>query len=109
MAHRDPASFPSAIRSPQSAIAPPVMTSRLSELFTERFGAPPAAVEEMRALLAPTLEAYQKRNFTHLSVAFGCTGGQHRSVYCAEQLAKSLRARGVAAEVTHRDMPTFGA
>jgi RNase adaptor protein for sRNA GlmZ degradation len=37
-------------------------------------------------------------------VAFGCTGGQHRSVYCAESLAQALRAHpGVGVEVHHRE------
>ncbi|MEK7220908.1 MAG: RNase adapter RapZ, partial [candidate division NC10 bacterium] len=43
------------------------------------------------ALIDQTVENYQQRNFTDLLVAFGCTGGQHRSVYCAERLAKHLR------------------
>ena len=43
------------------------------------------------ALIGQTVENYQGRNFTDLLVAFGCTGGQHRSVYCAERLAGHLR------------------
>jgi len=59
-------------------------------------------VAQVRSLLEPTLEAYQRRHFTHLTVAFGCTGGQHRSVYCAETLARGLRTHpGIAVEIHH--------
>jgi aminoglycoside/choline kinase family phosphotransferase len=50
---------------------------------------------------------YQKRGFKHLMVSFGCTGGQHRSVYLAEQLAKHLRGRnGVDVVLRHRELET---
>ena len=42
-------------------------------------------------LVDHSVTSYQLRTFTNLMVSFGCTGGQHRSVYCAEQLAKHLR------------------
>jgi len=65
-------------------------------------------VTQTLLLLEPVLAAYQKRNFTRLSVAFGCTGGRHRSVYCAEELARQLRARGgVVVEVRHREQPQW--
>jgi len=54
------------------------------------------------ALIDQTVENYQRRNFTDLLVAFGCTGGQHRSVYCAERLATHLREQlQVNVEVRH--------
>ena len=46
------------------------------------------------SLVDATIENYKQRGFTNLMVSFGCTGGQHRSVYLAEQLAKRLRGRG---------------
>jgi aminoglycoside/choline kinase family phosphotransferase len=54
------------------------------------------------SLVGQTVENYQTRNFTDLLVAFGCTGGQHRSVYCAERLAAALRGKYQAnVEVRH--------
>jgi aminoglycoside/choline kinase family phosphotransferase len=56
------------------------------------------------SLVDASVSTYQSRGFKHLMVSFGCTGGQHRSVYLAEELAKHLRARdGVEVVVRHRE------
>jgi aminoglycoside/choline kinase family phosphotransferase len=57
------------------------------------------------SLVDASVSTYQRRGFKHLMVSFGCTGGQHRSVYLAEQLAKHLQGRnGVEVVVTHREL-----
>ncbi len=60
----------------------------------------------IRGILHQVVETYGKRNFSHLSVAFGCTGGQHRSVFCANQLARYLKEKlGISVELSHREFP----
>jgi len=57
------------------------------------------------SLVDASINEYQRRGFKHLMVSFGCTGGQHRSVYLAEQLAKRLRGRnGVDVVLRHREL-----
>ena len=44
-------------------------------------------------------------DFSHLTIAFGCTGGQHRSVLIAEEVKKTLSKSGFRVKVQHRDSP----
>jgi len=48
-------------------------------------------LDHVKALVGAAIENYQERGFTRLMVNFGCTGGRHRSVYCAEQMARFIR------------------
>jgi len=60
------------------------------------------------AMVDDSVANYQARGFKNLSVSFGCTGGQHRSVYLAEQMAKHLRERGIDVVVQHRELENTG-
>jgi UPF0042 nucleotide-binding protein len=60
-----------------------------------------AKLDDLFALLLP---AYVKEGKSYLSIAVGCTGGTHRSVYIAEELAKLLEKRGFRPMVSHRDL-----
>jgi aminoglycoside/choline kinase family phosphotransferase len=65
--------------------------------------------EHAQALVDESVTAYQRRGFQNLMVSFGCTGGQHRSVYLAEQLAKHLRgSAGVTVVVRHVELEKMG-
>jgi len=61
------------------------------------------------SLVDASVSNYQQRRFKNLMVSFGCTGGQHRSVYLAEQLAKHLRSRNIEVIVRHRELERAGA
>ena len=47
-------------------------------------------LQHVEHIVYPAILKYDARGFESLSVGFGCTGGQHRSVYCAEKLASRL-------------------
>ena len=55
------------------------------------------------AMVSKAVENYLERGFTDLSVAFGCTGGQHRSVYCAEKMNEALKKYPVKVNLFHRE------
>jgi UPF0042 nucleotide-binding protein len=59
-------------------------------------------VTEMMLFLLPY---YEKEGKSYLTIAFGCTGGQHRSVMMAEEMAKRLGKAGYRVKAVHRDMP----
>jgi aminoglycoside/choline kinase family phosphotransferase len=63
----------------------------------------------VRLLVDASVSEYQRRGFKNLMVSFGCTGGQHRSVYLAEQLARHLRGfSGVKVAVRHVELEKMG-
>jgi len=59
-------------------------------------------------LLQPLLPRYEQEGKTYLTIAIGCTGGQHRSVYVAERLAAQLGAARLRVELAHRDLVQSG-
>jgi UPF0042 nucleotide-binding protein len=71
-----------------------VMAQPVTRPFLER-------VEQLLELLLPL---YVREGKSYLTVAFGCTGGHHRSVVISEQIASSLRRAGYEPSITHRDI-----
>jgi UPF0042 nucleotide-binding protein len=61
-------------------------------------------LEQIDGLLAMLFPAYQQEGKSYLSIGIGCTGGRHRSVVMAEELAQRLRRHGVRTAVRHRDV-----
>jgi UPF0042 nucleotide-binding protein len=62
-------------------------------------------LEKTTDMLKFLLPHYIKEGKSYLTVAFGCTGGQHRSVFIAEEMKRRLAAEGYRVKTAHRDMP----
>jgi RNase adapter protein RapZ len=62
-------------------------------------------IERISKLLVYLLPHYVKEGKSYLTIGFGCTGGQHRSVMIAEQVARRLAKAKYAVQTTHRDIP----
>ena len=62
-------------------------------------------LDKTTEMLKFLLPHYIKEGKSYLTVAFGCTGGQHRSVFIAEEMKKRLAQEGYRVNTAHRDMP----
>jgi aminoglycoside/choline kinase family phosphotransferase len=73
--------------------------------FLEREEAVESFFAAVWTIVSGAVRTYIERGFEHLSVGFGCTGGQHRSVYFAERLGRTLRSEfpEITVEVSHRE------
>ncbi len=72
--------------------------------FIEQNGEMATFLSHIYALADAAVERYMKRGFTNLMFSFGCTGGQHRSVYGAQHLAEHINSKyGVKVILEHRE------
>lgn len=83
---------------PLSGKDPEVRAYVLERELTERF------LDRLNGLLDELLPAYADEGKSFLSIAFGCTGGRHRSVAVAEVIGQQLKERGWLPRVSHRDI-----
>ena len=60
--------------------------------FLEKDGGILVFLDKAKQLVFPHIEKFRQRGFTHMMVSFGCTGGQHRSVYSAQKMAEAIAA-----------------
>lgn len=72
--------------------------------YVEEDPAYPQAVTKIRDLLLYLLPLYDAQGKAYVNIAFGCTGGRHRSVHVAEQFGKWLREAGFSPTVAHRNL-----
>ncbi|MDE7438794.1 MAG: phosphotransferase [Muribaculaceae bacterium] len=74
--------------------------------FLEERGEVQSFTERAVEMVSPTVQRYLQRDFNSLQIGFGCTGGRHRSVYCAETVAKMLAQEFPEAKVRliHREL-----
>lgn len=77
--------------------------------YIERDEAFAPALNKIIDLLVFLLPQYREEGRSYLNIAFGCTGGRHRSVFSAERAAEALRKNGFSPTVRHRNLTTRAA
>ena len=65
-------------------------------------------MDRLQALIGPLLPRFDAEGKSYLTIAVGCTGGKHRSVALAEELADWLRSAGRSVTLSHRDVAAAG-
>ena len=75
--------------------------------FLEEKTEMPTFLELVKNIVSINIDNYLGRGFAHLQINFGCTGGQHRSVYCAEKIAAFVKEKYPQTEVSinHDEQP----
>lgn len=63
-------------------------------------------ISQIRDFIEYWLPAFQAENRSYITVAIGCTGGQHRSVYVADRLARHFKGKPFNVQIRHRELPT---
>ncbi len=76
--------------------------------FIETDPACDAFAEKVEDLLRLVLPLHRREGKSYLTIAFGCTGGRHRSVYMTERIAAALADEGDGVEIRHRDLAVDG-
>ena len=72
--------------------------------FLEQYDEVKAMFEEICGFLEKWLPRFEREDRTYLTIAIGCTGGQHRSVYLVRRLAEYFSGKGVKTQVRHREL-----
>nr|MBC8276694.1 NTP transferase domain-containing protein [FCB group bacterium] len=98
-------SLPNPGRNPDNmsltGIDKPIIEELDSSSATQRF------IEQSFAILKNAADSYIRRNFSDIMASFGCTGGRHRSVYCAERVAAALKNAGYNVRLIHWQMEKY--
>ena len=63
-----------------------------------------AVIKKISDLILSLLPLYKREGKSYLTIAFGCTGGKHRSVFLAENLARLLMDEGYRVNILHREV-----